>query len=299
MMAARTPILLITGFLGSGKTTLLRRILEIMRQPIAVVMNEFGEIAIDSKVIRGENVQLVELAGGCVCCSLTGEFEAAVKEIIEAVRPDFIVVEATGVSEADSLVFEVEENMPDVRLDSVVHVVDGYISVRHPHVGPAARTHLETADIVLINKIDLLTTGEMEEVEAQVRLHNDRALLFKTVGCDIDPNLLFGNPGKRERLPAGHGAEVPFQSFTYSTAAFLDEERFMDVIGSLDRSVYRAKGFVRFPRVSHLFNYVLGRADLEEHEAERTELVFIGCNLDERREIIVRDLKSCEVASAL
>jgi len=87
--------MLITGSLGSGKTTLVRQILKKAVHRIAVLMNEFGEIAIDSKIIKGANIDIIELAGGCVCCSMTGEFEAAVREIIENIRPDFIIVEAT------------------------------------------------------------------------------------------------------------------------------------------------------------------------------------------------------------
>src|SRR6266576_2418219 len=83
----RTPITLITGPLGSGKTTLLRHILTTQRGKIAIVMNEFGEIAIDTKLIEGKNVRIAELGGGCVCCSLLGEFEAAVNEIIEKIEP--------------------------------------------------------------------------------------------------------------------------------------------------------------------------------------------------------------------
>src|SRR5258708_38626084 len=98
-MPTRTPITIITGPLGSGKTTLLRRLLDSVSGKMAVVMNEFGEIAIDSKIIEGKHVRLVELAGGCVCCSLIGEFEAAVNEIIDAVDPRHIVLEATGVAE--------------------------------------------------------------------------------------------------------------------------------------------------------------------------------------------------------
>src|SRR5437870_8995254 len=84
-MQLRTPITLITGPLGSGKTTLLRHILATHPAKIAVVMNEFGEIAIDTKIIEGKNIRIAELGGGCVCCSLLGEFEAAITEIIEKV----------------------------------------------------------------------------------------------------------------------------------------------------------------------------------------------------------------------
>ena len=81
-MQTRSPITLITGPLGSGKTTLLQHILATRTAKIAIVMNEFGEIAIDTKVVEGKNVRIAELGGGCVCCSLLGEFEAAVNEII-------------------------------------------------------------------------------------------------------------------------------------------------------------------------------------------------------------------------
>src|SRR5947199_10287037 len=92
----RTPITLVTGPLGSGKTTLLRHILATQPWKIAIVMNEFGEIAIDTKVIEGKNVRIAELGGVCVCCSLLGDVEAAVNEIIERMAPARIVVGTTG-----------------------------------------------------------------------------------------------------------------------------------------------------------------------------------------------------------
>ncbi|NEQ24759.1 MAG: GTP-binding protein, partial [Microcoleus sp. SIO2G3] len=91
-MHIRTPLTVITGPLGSGKTTLLRHILETVPKKIAILMNEFGEISIDAKIIQGKNVQMADLGGGCVCCSLLGEFEAAVNEIIDTVDPDQMVV---------------------------------------------------------------------------------------------------------------------------------------------------------------------------------------------------------------
>src|SRR5438046_4818123 len=95
-MIPRTPITLIAGPLGSGKTTLLRQILATHPAKIAIVMNEFGEIAIDTKVIEGKNVRIAELGGGCVCCSLLCEFEAAVNEIIEKIAPAISTLEKTG-----------------------------------------------------------------------------------------------------------------------------------------------------------------------------------------------------------
>lgn len=298
-MEIRTPIMLITGSLGSGKTTLLRRILQTSDRRLAVLMNEFGELAIDSKVIEGENIQIVELAGGCVCCSITGEFEAAVKEVMEKIRPDYILVEATGVAEADALVYEVEDNLPEVRLDSVVSVVDAYLSIKYPSIGYTMRTQLEAADIVLINKIDLVTTDELKEVEAQIRRHNDTAVFFKTVGCDLDTCLLFGPDVASRSVTRNLHGETEFQAFAYTTDALLDEEKFREMATDLPLSVFRAKGFVCFPEGSHLFNYVVGRADLEPFAADNTQLVFIGRNLREAEDEIRDRLRECELRHAV
>ena len=298
-MVFKTPILLITGSLGSGKTTLLKRVLEGAGRRLAVLLNEFGEIAIDSKVIQGENVDIVELAGGCVCCSLTGEFEAAVREIVERIQPDGIVVETTGVAEADALVFEVRDNLPEVRLDGVVYVADCYISVKHPYVGLTTRSQLTAADVVLINKVDLVTTEEVKEVEAQIRTHNQNAVFFKTVGCDVDVGLLFGFDVKDRTIPASLRGDPGFQTFAYWTEAPLDESAFREAVSDLPGQVYRAKGFVRFRNGSGcLFNYVAGRVDIEDYEAETTELVFIGRYLDEVRASILDRLRACEAADA-
>src|SRR5262245_993693 len=156
-MEPRTPITLITGPLGSGKTTLLRHLLEVIPPKLAILMNEFGEIAIDSQIIEGQNIRLAELGGGCVCCSLLGEFEAAVTEILDTVCPDRIIVETTGVAEPDALVFDIQESLPRLRLDGVVTVADADAMVRYPRLGHTGRVQIEAADIILLNKVDLVT----------------------------------------------------------------------------------------------------------------------------------------------
>jgi G3E family GTPase len=302
-VVGRTPLTLITGSLGSGKTTLLKRILEQADTAVArlaIIMNEFGEIAIDGRVIQGENIQIVELAGGCVCCSMTGEFEAAVREVLEKIHPEWIVVEATGVAEADALVYEVEDNLPEIRLDSVVSIIDAYLSIRYPHVGYTTRTQIESADIMLINKIDLITDEEISQVEAQVRQYNESAVMLRTVKCDFDTRLLFGPDIEKKRPVAlvPHG-KSQFQSFTYTTDAFVNEAKFRQLAAGLPPSVIRAKGFVRFEEGGRLFNYVAGRFDLEPFPAEQTQLVFIGRDLEKDWALILRQLRDCELRNAL
>lgn len=294
-MTPRTPIGVIAGSLGSGKTTLLRRILSQADRRYAVVMNEFGEIAIDSRVIRGKNVEIVELAGGCVCCSMTGELEAAVDEIIDKASPEYIVLEATGVAEADALVYEVEERVRRVRLDSVVCIVDADASVRFPAVGYAARSQLSAADIVLLNKADLVSDAELAAVAAQVREFNPDAPAVATVRCAVDPAILFGPKEIRKTVAAPAHEPPAFQSFSYAPGRALDERRFLEAVLLLPPSVFRAKGFVRFRDGTRLFNYVAGRAELEEFPGEETRLVFIGPAVENDRTAIFGLLGKCEV----
>lgn len=295
-MKPKVPISLITGALGSGKTTLLRNIIEKTDRRVAVLMNEFGEIAVDSRILRGKHLNVVELAGGCVCCELTGELEAAVNELLQKTSPDIIVMEATGVAEGDALVYEVEDNLSQLRLDSVICIVDAYADINYPRIGYAGRTQLASADVVLINKIDLVTVDEIERVREQVRKYNAHAAVFKTVKCEIETSLLLGIDIITTHLSTPIlSRENSFQSFIFTTDKFLDVEKFEQLISALPPSVYRAKGFIRLPKNTLLFNFAAGRYELEEFPANETQLVFIGQDLHEDRENILSSLLKCEV----
>ena len=291
----RTPITLVTGPLGSGKTTLLRHILATRPTKIAIVMNEFGEIAIDTKVIEGENVRIAELGGGCVCCSLLGEFEAAVTEIIEKVAPEIIVVETTGLAEPEALVFNIQEALPKCRLDGVVSVIDADMLVRFPELGHTTRLQIEGADILLLNKIDLVDAKQIEPLEAKLREINPSAAIIRTERCRIDPELLFGIQQSREKkiAPPQHEHQPEFESFTFSSDNTFSRDCFERFADALPASVLRSKGFVRFQDGAQLFNFVAGRWDLEPFDANRTELVFIGKKITAEKSSILNALEKC------
>jgi G3E family GTPase len=292
-MITRTPITLITGPLGSGKTTLLRHILATHRAKIAIVMNEFGEIAIDTKVLEGKNVRIAELGGGCVCCSLLGEFEAAIGEIIEKVAPDRIVVETTGLAEPEALVFNIQEALPQCRLDGVISVIDADMLVRFPELGHTTRLQIEGADILLFNKIDLVEPAQIEPLETKLREVNRTAAIVRTERCRVDPELLFGIGRERKVTRQKHQHQVEFESFTFSSDKILSLDCFERFADSLPASVLRAKGFVCFPDGAHLFNFLAGRWELEPFETDRTELVFIGKRIATQRSAILRALDEC------
>ena len=292
----RTPITLITGPLGSGKTTLLRHILAVQPGKIAIVMNEFGEIAIDTKVIEGKNVRIAELGGGCVCCSLLGEFEAAVSEIIEKISPERIVVETTGLAEPEALVFNIQEALPQCRLDGVVSVIDADMLIRFPELGHTTRLQIEGADILLLNKIDLieLASRTLSGLETKLREINPTAAIVRTERCRINPELLFGIGRERKIARLEHVHEHEFESFGFTSNKTFSRNCFEDFVSGLPRSVVRAKGFIRFADDAPLFNFVAGRWELEPFEADRTELVFIGKEIAAEKESILNALRKCE-----
>ncbi len=292
-MTLRTPITLVTGPLGSGKTTLLRHILATRPAKIAIVMNEFGEIAIDTKVIEGKNVRIAELGGGCVCCSLLGEFEAAVTEIIKKIAPEIIVVETTGLAEPEALVFNIQEALPQCRLDGVVSVIDADMLVRFPELGHTTRLQIEGADILLLNKIDLVDAKQIEPLERKLREINPSTAIIRTERCQIDPELLFGIGREKKVAPPRHEHQPEFESFTFSSDKTFSRDCFEGFAEALPKSVLRAKGFVRFPDSVQLFNFVAGRWELEPFEADRTELVFIGKGIAREKSAILHTLEKC------
>ena len=286
----KTPITIITGYLGAGKTTLLRNILNNADQKLAVIMNEFGEINIDGKIIKGKNVNMTELQGGCVCCSLTGEFEAAIKEITRKVKPDAIVVETTGVAEPDAVIVDIQDNLPELRLDGVITVVDADAMIKFPAIGHTGKMQIEMADIILLNKVDLVANNKLKEVENKIKSINEAAAIIKAEKCNVDNEVLFGiNTKKIAKKHKVH--EIKEQYFKFETRKLIDKGKFEDFVKNMPKNVYRAKGFINSDKGYFLFNYVAGRYDFEEFKADKTELVFIGENIDKLKNNVLKELE--------
>ncbi len=291
----RTSITLVTGSLGSGKTTLLRHILRVLTRKIAIVMNEFGEIAIDSKVVEGKSIRIAELDGGCVCCSLLGEFEAAVNELIDTIGPEAIVVETTGVAEPDALIFDIEDVLPRARLDGVIALVDADAALRYPQLGHTTRMQMEAADTLLLNKVDLISAEALDRLKERLRQVNERAPILPVIRAEVDPDVLFGIGRERVLSPPQHIHQTEFESFTFRTNVFLNRTQFGIFADHLNRKIFRAKGFVRFQEGSYLFNYVAGRWEVEPFLEQGTLLVFIGQGIKPTIEKeVLSVLRECE-----
>ncbi len=286
------PVTIITGYLGSGKTTLLRRIVDESGRRIAILMNEFGDIAIDSRIIEGKDIKMAELSGGCVCCSLSGEFEAAVKEMLEKVKPEWIVVETTGVAEPTALAQDVIENIEGVTLDAIVTVVDCDSLLRFPSLGHTGREQIELADILIMNKIDLIDERALEEASEGVRRLNPRAVMIESVSCEFDTKILFGV--KRDAPIHPHKTHrIEFEYFDFVSDRRFDKERMIEAIEALPPEIYRCKGFFSTSDAGYLVNYVAGRFTIEGYDCYRTELVFIGKGALKRKEEVLGLMEQC------
>ena len=186
---------LLFGFLGSGKTTLVRRILGERGggRPMAVIVNEFGEVGVDGDVIAGSNVVLVELTSGCLCCTLRGSLMSAVEELREKAGVEQIVVEATGVASPGDMLEDLNDSKLAGELDvgPLVTVVDAPKFTRlQEMLGEFYEEQVENADVLVLNKIDLATPDALDEAREAVReINPDATLLFAERG-DTDLSLL-------------------------------------------------------------------------------------------------------------
>ena len=288
---SKTPISIITGYLGAGKTTLLGNILNQADQKIAVIMNEFGEIDIDSKLIKGKNVNIAELSGGCVCCSLTGEFELAVKEVIQKYNPDLIVVETTGVAEPDALIFDIENELPDLKLDSIIVIVDSDAFFKFP-LGKTGKMQIEMADIIILNKIELINDKKIKELKKEIEKLNKKAVLVKTNFCEISNDILFGIYSKKNIKEVSEHNHENIEYFSFETSKNISSKKFEKFVKELPKEIYRLKGFVKLDDKFYLFNYVAKKYSFEEFKADKTQLIFIGENILKFKEKILKELNS-------
>ena len=186
--------------------------------------------------------------------------------------------------------------MPNIRLEAVICIVDAYAAIKYPQVGYAARTQLAAAGVLLINKVDLVGSQEIESVVAQVRKYNTRAALIKTVRCAVAIDFILNPPTVRRIVPEPPPRSEEFESFALASRRMMSREKFEEFVLSLHDVIFRAKGFVRFSDgKSYLLNYVAGRAEMSEFDAETTQIVFIGPSAGSDRDFIEKRFHECEV----
>jgi G3E family GTPase len=190
LTTSKIPVTVLTGYLGAGKTTLLNRILsENHGKKYAVIVNEFGEIGIDNDLIIGADEEVFEMNNGCVCCTVRGDLVRILEGLMKRKgKFDAIIVETTGLADPAPVAqtFFVDEDVQkNARLDAVVTVADAKWLSDRLKDAPEAKNQIAFADVIVLNKTDLVSKAELAEVEARIRGINPYAKLHRTERCKV------------------------------------------------------------------------------------------------------------------
>lgn len=188
------PVTILTGFLGSGKTTLLNRILHADHGlRVAVLVNDFGSINIDTQLVVGVEGETISLANGCICCSIRGDLlKTALLLLDREEPPEYLIIEASGVSDpwAVAETFDLPELRPFFRLDSVITVVDAEYVRQQQYYEDLIIHQISAADVVVLSKVDLVSEEQRAQVEEWVRQIVPRARILPAVHGDVPMSLI-------------------------------------------------------------------------------------------------------------
>ena len=185
------PVTVLTGFLGAGKTTLLNRILsEHHGKKLAVIENEFGEVGVDNQLVIQSEEELFEMNNGCICCSVRGDLIRILGRLLKRKdKLDGILIETTGLANPAPVAqtfFTDDEMKTAFRLDAIVTVVDAKHVLQHLDTGDESVKQLAFADVILLNKTDLVSPAELDALEVRIKRINAVAKIHRTKNCDVN-----------------------------------------------------------------------------------------------------------------
>ena len=295
----------ITGFLGVGKTTMLTNSVKqyFPDKKIAIVVNEFGDIGVDSKILTNVYSEVLEISEGCICCQLAEEFESGVAEIIEKYNPEIIFVETSGASEPFPIFLSLQ-NL-GISVEGVICVVDSKNFDAYKE-NSTAKYQLGGSNIIVMNKTDLITDEEAIAVETEIRAVKEEFDIKNTMtGKPIFKNYVLhraeqGLVNKEVfegiyrvedvlelALDLQHLDHTVKDSLTQKVAYFTEDIKFQDVddiLEKLPKNIYRVKGVVRVKDVPNaiFINYSFGDVSFEElvDYDGKSLLIFIGENIE-------------------
>ncbi|WP_018932259.1 CobW family GTP-binding protein [Gracilibacillus lacisalsi] len=301
------PVTILTGFLGAGKTTLLNNLLKDMQeQQVAVIINEFGDTSIDSQLVVSTKEQIIEINSGCICCNVRGDLINILNSLMEQDEEiDRVVIETTGMANPGPVIqtFLMDEQTAiSFEIDSVITLVDAKHIWQHLKEEEAGQ-QIAFADVLLLNKMDLITEDEKEKLEQQLINMNPHAKRIYTTYGNVDIQYLIGkksfelsnilkmNPNILvETHHHHHNDQV--RSFVFRDERPLDLDKvnkwFAYLVQFKGENLYRYKGVLHikqlekrvvFQGVHMLFAGTEG-FNWATNEKRQSEIVFIGKNLD-------------------
>ncbi len=317
----QVPVTVLTGYLGAGKTTLLNRILsENHGKKYAVVINEFGELGVDNDLVVDTDEEVFEMNNGCVCCTVRGDLIRIVGGLMKRREKfDGIIIETTGLANPAPVAqtFFVDEAVrAKTRLDAIVTVVDAKHLPQRLEDSHEAEDQIAFADVIVLNKTDLVTPEELEGVEQRIRAINRFAVIHRTerAGVAIEQVLdrgAFDLARVLEREPAfltddEHEHNDDINSMSFEVEKPIDPEKFNAWIGALlatsGQDLLRTKGILAYAGDNRRFAFqavhMIADGDFigpwKQDDPRRSRIVFIGRNLN--RPVLRRGFESCQAA---
>lgn len=191
-MITMTKVDIVSGFLGAGKTTLIKKLIKdaLAGSRVVLIENEFGEIGIDGGFLKEAGIEIREMNSGCICCSLVGDFNASLKQVMETYQPERILIEPSGVGKLDDVMRAIEktaEEIPDMKVGSAVTVVDAAKArVYFKNFGEFFVNQIENAGTVLLTRTDKVSQEKIDEAVALIREHNQKATIITTPLAELD-----------------------------------------------------------------------------------------------------------------
>lgn len=294
----KPKLVVVTGFLGSGKTNFLQHYIEYETEKnrfVGIIQNEIGKTGLDGKLVDYD-YSLVELDEGCVCCSLAGQLRTGVNTLMKNTTPDTILLETTGVANPFNLLSELNELEDIVDLEAIVTVVDGSSALYLAGEYRIFLDQIRSADVILLNKTDLMSEAEIEKVEQLLYENNRCAKVIHTVQCDIHPHVLAISLNASTAQIASLIAEDDEVKYTHlqdhlsslkvNIQKYVNKERFEAYLKALPSSVFRLKGIIQFEHEAHqcVVQFVHGRYEFvvqREDQIHEAFLVYIGKNMNQ------------------
>ena len=209
-----TKVDIVSGFLGAGKTTLIRKLIAdaLAGTKVVLIENEFGEIGIDGGFLKEAGIEIREMNSGCICCSLVGDFNTSLKQVMENYQPERILIEPSGVGKLDDVMRAIEKTaaeIPDMKLGSAVTVVDATKArVYFKNFGEFFVNQIENAGTIVLTRTDKASQEKIDEAVALIREHNQKAAIITTPLAQLDGKMVLETIEGKEDLQSQILAEV-------------------------------------------------------------------------------------------